>query len=117
MLSYNLLKILKCDIEYEERDFPEQLFYSITQVSKIIDVPAHVIRYWEKHFNNLRPGRGASSNWRNYVSEDIVALREIKSLIESGMTINGAKKMLGKPRKEEAAISLLEDLLVEMEGV
>lgn len=117
-LSTELLKILGCEVDFEEAGFPEKLYYSITEVSKIVDVPAHVIRYWEKHFSVLNPGRGSSSNWRNYVASDIKSLREIKALInDQGMTINGAKRMMAKGKSNVNIKIELENILAELEAV
>lgn len=115
-LSYELLKILGCNVEYKDAGYPEKLYYSITEVSKIIGVPAHVIRYWEKHFPILNPGRGSSSNWRNYVSSDIKALQEIKSLInDQCLTINGAKRAMAGGISRVNVVDKLESLLSELE--
>ena len=117
-LSFDILSIIGCDIAYEPKDSPEQLFYSITQVSEIVGVQPHVIRYWEKHFPGLNPGRGSSSNWRNYLIADIAALKEIKKLVnDKGMTILGAKKMLGKGKQDVSVIKTLEKLLFDLEAI
>lgn len=115
-LSHIILEILGVDATYKEEAPKEQLFYSITQVSEIVGVQPHVIRYWEKHFSVLKPGRGSSSNWRNYVAADIEYLKEIKSLVnDKGLTISGAKKMLGKGSQEQNIINKLESILAELE--
>lgn len=118
-LSHKILAILGCqDIAYEPRPAMEQLFYSITQVSKIVGVQPHVIRYWEKHFSVLNPGRGSSSNWRNYVAADIELLKRIKVLInDKGMTINGAKKLLYKNNSAVSVVDELEGILTEIDTV
>ena len=111
-LSHAILLFMDCKIKLETKDKPEPLFYSITEVSEIVGVPPHVIRYWEKHFNNLKPGRGSSSNWRNYVVADIESLTQIKKLVnDKGLTISGAKKILARPKSSFNLIEALEEVL------
>lgn len=117
-LSHAILSFIGCNMELETKDKPEPLFYSITEVSEIVGVPPHVIRYWEKHFNNLKPGRGSSSNWRNYVASDIESLTEIKKLVnDKGLTISGAKKILSRPKSSFNLIEALEEVLADCETV
>ena len=70
-------------------------FVPINEVSKMVGVPAHTLRYWEKQFPGaIRPVTGAG-NRRYYRMETIEKLRSIKSLLyNKGMTIAGVKKVL-----------------------
>ena len=70
-------------------------FVPINEVAKVLGLPAHTLRYWEKQFAGaIRPVTGAG-NRRYYRRETIEKLRSIKSLLyDKGMTIAGVKKVL-----------------------
>lgn len=84
---------------------PEKEFFSIGEVSRIVQVPAYVLRYWESEFRLLRPQR-RSSGQRKFVRRDIESVFQIKDLLYTKkFTIAGAKKHLmgDKRRKEDTA--------------
>ena len=71
---------------------------SIGEVSKDLDVPTHVIRFWEGQFSQIRPKIGKGSR-RYYYDKDIKILGNIKAfLYEDGFTIKGLKKLISKNR-------------------
>ncbi|MCX8027139.1 MAG: MerR family transcriptional regulator [Thermodesulfovibrionales bacterium] len=73
---------------------PERLFYKIGEVGKILGVEAHVIRYWERLFPEIRPSRSKSGQ-RVYTKKEIDLLSYIKRLqFDEGYTIQGVKKKL-----------------------
>lgn len=73
---------------------PDKLYFKIGEVAKIVDVPTHVLRYWESEFPGIRPKR-ASSKQRLYRRQDVELIVAIKSLLhERGYTIAGARKLL-----------------------
>ncbi len=73
---------------------PEKIYFSIGEVSTMISVPQHVLRYWEDMFPTLRPPKRRTGN-RAYRRQDIEKLQRIKSLLyEEGYTIKGARKRL-----------------------
>ncbi len=72
----------------------EGAYKTISEVSEELDVPQHVLRFWESHFPQVKPSRMRGSR-RYYRPEDIDVLKKIKSLLYSqGYTIKGAKKMV-----------------------
>jgi len=80
----------------------ERLFYSITEVSEMLDVKPHVLRYWEQEFGAVRPKR-TPRGVRRFRKEDIETLKRIKQLVwTEGYTTDGAKKRLEQERKGEA---------------
>jgi DNA-binding transcriptional MerR regulator len=83
---------------------PIEAYKSISQVSKIIDVEAHVLRFWEKEFTQIKPNR---SNGRRYYSgKTIEIISKIKNLLhKEGYTLQGAKKYL-KEQDEKKTTSL-----------
>lgn len=78
---------------------PDKMFYRIGDVVSITGLEAHVLRYWETEFDELKP-RKSQSGRRQYSRQDIENILEIKSLLyDEGFSISGAKKRLRK-RKE-----------------
>ncbi|MCD6380336.1 MerR family transcriptional regulator [bacterium] len=71
-----------------------KLYYSIKEVSELVGVKAHVLRYWESQFPVLKPKRNTAGN-RTYKIRDIKYLLSIHKLLhENGFTISGAKRKL-----------------------
>lgn len=94
-----------------KRDHGQKLYYRIGEVSQIVGVKPHVIRYWEQEFN-LRPKRGAGSQ-RRYTKEDMERLLMIKRLLyEEGFTIAGAKRKL-----KEGGRRLIQELIDELKEI
>ncbi len=72
----------------------EDRFYYIGEASSMLEVPAHIIRFWEKEFSVISPMRDQRGH-RIYRKEDIEKLQKIKLLVYSdGYRIKGAKKKL-----------------------
>jgi DNA-binding transcriptional MerR regulator len=66
---------------------------TIGEVAQIIDVPQHVLRFWESKFPQLQPLK--SKGRRYYNLKDIETLRKIKSLLyKEGFTIRGVQNYL-----------------------
>jgi DNA-binding transcriptional MerR regulator len=82
-------------------------FRTISEVSAELDVPQHVLRFWESKFTQLRPLKRGGGR-RYYRPEDLALLRRIHTLLYSeGYTIKGVQKVLRAPRngaKEETAV-------------
>ena len=76
------------------KDIPDKVYFRIGEVSDLVGVDQHVLRYWETEFKVIRPRR-AKSNQRLYRKQDVENLLLIKSLLHSeGYTISGARKFL-----------------------
>ena len=76
-------------------------YKTISEVSKQIDVPSHVLRFWETKFGQVKPIK-RSGGRRYYRSEDIDVLIQIRTLLyKEGYTIKGAKKTLKSYLKTE----------------
>jgi DNA-binding transcriptional MerR regulator len=70
------------------------MYYSISEVSDMTGVKAHVLRYWETEFPSLRPKKNRAGN-RNYRPKDIKAILVIRDLLyREKFTISGARKKL-----------------------
>lgn len=75
-------------------DKAPEAFRTISEVSEDLDVPKHVLRFWESRFSQLRPMKRGGGR-RYYRPEDIALLRGIRRLLyEDGYTIRGVKKLL-----------------------
>ncbi len=59
----------------------KKLYYSIGEVSKILNVEQHILRYWEKEFTLLKTKKNRAGN-RVYSTEDLEFLKLIKVLLE-----------------------------------
>lgn len=69
-------------------------YYTISNVSKKLKIPPHVLRFWEKKFNFVKPKKSETGR-RYYSNQDIVNLEIIKDLLhEKGYTISGAIKYM-----------------------
>lgn len=73
---------------------PASAFRTIGEVADELDLPAHVLRFWEAKFPQLRPMKRGGGR-RYYRPEDIVLLRRIRQfLYQEGYTIRGVQKLL-----------------------
>ena len=71
-----------------------RLYYSISEVSDMIGVKPHVLRYWETQFKMLRPKKGRGGA-RMYRKRDVEVLFEVKQLLyDHRFTIAGARRKL-----------------------
>jgi DNA-binding transcriptional MerR regulator len=70
-------------------------FRTIGEVADDLDLPAHVLRFWESKFPQLKPLKRGGGR-RYYRPEDILLLRRIRqSLYQDGYTIRGVQRLLG----------------------
>ena len=75
-------------------DKSSDAFRTISEVSAELNVPPHVLRFWETKFSNLRPLK-RSGGRRYYRPDDINVLMRIRDLLyEDGFTIKGAQRFL-----------------------
>ena len=69
-------------------------FRTISEVAELLDTPAHVLRFWESKFAQVKPVKRAGGR-RYYRPDDVALLGGIKTLLhDQGMTIKGAQKVL-----------------------
>jgi DNA-binding transcriptional MerR regulator len=72
----------------------EGAFRTISEVSAMLDVPAHVLRFWESKFKTLAPLK-RNGGRRYYRPDDVDLLVRIRDLLyRDGYTIKGAQKLL-----------------------
>ncbi len=95
---------------YREKNI-EKLYYSIGEVSRMLNVPVSTIRFWENEFDVLKPMKNKKGN-RMFTATDLKYLRIIHRLLkEEGMTIQGVKKKLtGKWEEADKIFEINESL-------
>lgn len=71
-----------------------QAFRTISEVAGILDVPAHVLRFWESRFTQIKPTKRGGGR-RYYRPADIDLVRGIRDLLyRDGLTIKDVQKIL-----------------------
>ena len=69
-------------------------FRTISEVADDLDVPQHVLRFWESRFSQIRPMKRAGGR-RYYRADDVDLLRGIRQLLYGeGYTIRGVQRIL-----------------------
>jgi DNA-binding transcriptional MerR regulator len=89
-------------------EIPDKLYFKIGEVSELLAVEPHVLRYWETEFPVLSPKKSGTGH-RLYRRKDVEVLLRIKHLLyEKRFTIEGARQALHaearapKPRVKSA---------------
>ena len=76
----------------------QKLYYSIGEVSELVDLEPHVLRYWESEFDVLQPGKNRAGQ-RAYTEDDIAVVRRIQHLLkEEKYTIAGARQVFAREK-------------------
>lgn len=71
-----------------------EAFRTISEVAEALQVPPHVLRFWETRFAQVKPVKRGGGR-RYYRPEDVRLLRGIRGLLyDDGMTIKGVQKIL-----------------------
>tara|TARA_X000000368_G_scaffold355966_1_gene297839 strand:- start:14 stop:391 length:378 start_codon:yes stop_codon:yes gene_type:complete len=85
----------------------KKLYYSIGEVSKMTELKAYVLRYWETEFKQLKPPKNRAGN-RTYRQSDVDLILFIKDLLyNKKFTIEGARTQIvsmGEDHKTEKKI-------------
>ena len=69
-------------------------FRTISEVAEVLETPAHVLRFWESRFPQIKPVKRAGGR-RYYRPSDVALLAGIKRLLhDEGLTIRGVQKIL-----------------------
>ena len=75
-------------------DKSPEAFRTISEVADVLETPAHVLRFWETRFPQIKPVKRAGGR-RYYRPSDVALLDGIKRLLHAeGMTIRGVQKVL-----------------------
>ena len=89
-------------------------FRTISEVAQSLDLPQHVLRFWESRFPQIKPLKRGGGR-RYYRPDDVELLRAIKHLLyDEGYTIKGVQRLFKEQgARALAAKSLTEDLASE----
>jgi len=75
-------------------DKGSEAFRTITEVAETLDLPQHVLRFWETRFTQIRPLKRAGGR-RYYRPEDVQLITAIRRLLyDEGFTIRGVQRLL-----------------------
>ncbi len=81
-------------LEENAPQIPAKMYFRIGEVSRLVGVPAYVLRFWETEFANISPKKSGRGH-RLYRRKDVELLFKIKNLLyEKRFTIEGARKAL-----------------------
>ena len=97
---------------------PSKRYFTISEASNLCNVEAHVLRYWEQEFSQLRPIK-RRGNSRYYQRHDVMLIRHIKELLyNNGYTIKGAKQKLSdEASDQETKSSSVSAIRSELESI
>jgi DNA-binding transcriptional MerR regulator len=75
-------------------DKAPEAFRTISEVAAELEIPQHVLRFWESRFHEIRPMKRGGGR-RYYRPQDIELLRGIRHLLYSeGYTVRGVQRIL-----------------------
>lgn len=91
-------------------------FRTISEVADELEVPQHVLRFWETKFAQIRPLKRGGGR-RYYRPEDIDLLRAIRGLLyDKGYTIKGVQKLIREGGLKLADGEVVPDIPGALEG-
>jgi DNA-binding transcriptional MerR regulator len=99
----------------------DSAFRTISEVAEDLNVPQHVLRFWETKFSQVKPMKRGGGR-RYYRPEDVALLKKIHTLLYAeGYTIKGVQKLLKGVSKvqvlaEQQASKAFGDNLPKVEG-
>jgi DNA-binding transcriptional MerR regulator len=111
--------------DLEDRPRPRksaQAFRTISEAADQLNVPQHVLRFWETKFPQLKPLKRGGGR-RYYRPEDLALLKRISDLLYTqGYTIKGVQRLLGEgepelPLGEPSEDNALAGVLAELEQI
>ena len=89
-------------------DRPADAFKTISEVAEDLDLPQHVLRFWETRFSQIKPMKRGGGR-RYYRPDDVELLRAIRHLLYGeGYTIRGVQRIL-KEQGAKAIIALVRE--------
>ncbi len=89
-------------------------YYSIAEVSAMFNLPASLLRYWEKEFPTIKPKK-SGNNVRMYTKEDLEEIRLVNDLVKvRNMKLAAARELIQRNR---AGAKSSNDLLLRLQTV
>lgn len=96
---------------------PDKRYFTIGETSTLCGVGAHVLRYWEQEFDDLKPVK-RRGNRRYYQEKDIHIIRHLAYLLyKRGFTIEGARHELVAEKKRQTVSSTTNPLSTKKTSV
>tara|TARA_B100000686_G_C16623715_1_gene880642 strand:+ start:770 stop:1126 length:357 start_codon:yes stop_codon:yes gene_type:complete len=99
---------------------PGKRYFTIGETSELCGVKAHVLRYWEQEFSQLKPVK-RRGNRRYYQRKDVILIRQIRALLyDEGFTIGGARQKLSSHESKSditQSQQIIKQLRIELEEV
>ena len=103
---------------------PDRVYFTIGEASRLCGVKAHVLRYWEQEFEQLKPDK-RRGNRRYYRYQDLIMIRRIRALVhQQGFTLAGAKSRIEdedtervEAHNDDSKGMALRDVIRELEQV
>lgn len=84
-------------------EIPDKLYFRIGEVSRLCDIPAYVLRFWESEFPQLKPHKGGTGQ-RLYRRRDVETVLHIKTLLyDEGYTIPGARQVIKTEHRQKTS--------------
>lgn len=98
-----------------------KLYYSIREVSRMLGIAEHTLRFWEKEIPSLHPKKTAGGT-RQYTKEDIELVRLIHHLVkEQGLTVKAARARLKTSKRQvvdrQAIVERLKNVRDELQKI
>lgn len=85
-----------------------EAFRTISEVADELDLPQHVLRFWESKFSQIKPLK-RGGNRRYYRPDDVTLLKAIKKLLHAdGYTIRGVQKLFKAQGVKTTVVQALE---------
>ncbi len=100
----------------KEKNKSDSAFRTISEVSEELELPQHVLRFWESKFTQINPMKRGGRR-RFYRPEDLEVLRRIQYLLhKEGYTIKGVQRLLkdGSYKKGQTTLDLNEKERAEL---
>lgn len=97
---------------------PDKFYFKIGEVADLLDLPTHVLRFWESEFKRIKPKR-TSAGQRLYRRKDVELILEIKHLLhEKKYTITGAKNYLkDRSARQHPLAPTYDEILNELKSI
>ena len=95
-----------------------KLYYTVREVSEMVGVPEHTLRFWEKEMPALNPKK-STGGARQYTKQDIELVRLIHHLVkDQGLTIKAARARLKTSKQQvvnrQEIVTRLRDIRAEL---
>jgi DNA-binding transcriptional MerR regulator len=99
----------------------EKIYYSISEVAKLLNLNQSKLRFWEKEFKQLKPKQNDKGT-RFYTKDDITTIKKIQFLTEDQrLTLQGAKEKMNQKMdvvdKQHQVVERLKSIRSELQNI